>query len=88
MSHRLVFVGHAHIPLIFGEKCAHAASATDYPVPHNERFPLDPTDRYIVCVGAVGYSRDGIKKPRYAIYDETSGTVEMRSVDGPLLPIG
>jgi hypothetical protein len=74
--------------MIFGEKCIHSASATSYPIVHNVPFRLDPADRYIVCVGAVGYSRDGIKKPRYAIYDEAAGTVEMRCVDGPLLPIG
>jgi len=62
---RRVFVGHAHIPLLFGESSEHACSATQYPLASNSPLVLDPQDRYIVCVGAVGYSRDGIAKPRY-----------------------
>ncbi len=82
---RIIFVGHAHIPMIFGAKCPHSASSMDYPVVHNLPFPLNPRDRYIICVGPVGYARDGIHKPRYAIYDESRQTIEMRSVDGPVL---
>jgi len=85
---RITFVGHAHIPLIFGERSAHAATAADYPIVHNQPFILDPTDRYIIAVGAVGYPRDGIRYPRYAIFDDCSNTVEMRLVDGPVLPYG
>jgi predicted phosphodiesterase len=87
-SARLTFVGHAHIPLLFGERGAHAATSTDYPIVHNQPFALDPTDRYIVAVDAVGYPRDGIRHPRYAIFDDIAGTVEMRLVDGPVLPYG
>ena len=39
---RLVFVGHAHIPMLYGERCAHACQATDYPVVPNTPFALDP----------------------------------------------
>jgi len=85
---RLTFVGHAHIPLIFGERSGHAATAVDYPFVYNQPFLIDPTDRYIIAVGAVGYPRDGIRYPRYAIFDEAAGTVEMRVVDGPVLPYG
>ena len=85
---RRVFVGHAHIPLLFGEWSGHACSATEYPLASNVPLTLDPGDRYIVCVGAVGYSRDGIAKPRYAIYDAEAGTVESRAVDAEVLPLG
>ncbi len=85
---RLVFVGHAHIPLLFGEWSGHACEATEYALTANAPVTLDPDDRYIVCVGAVGYSRDGIAKPRYAIYDAEAGTVESRVVDAPILPLG
>ena len=87
-SARLTFVGHAHIPLIFGERAAHSATSTEYSFRYNEPFALDGTDRYIVVVGAVGYPRDGIRYPRYAIYDAVADTVEMRIVDGPVLPFG
>ncbi len=85
---RMIFVGHAHIPLLFGEWSGHACQASAYPLASNAPLALDPQDRYIVCVGAVGYSRDGIAKPRYAIYDAWAGTVESRAVDAPVLRLG
>jgi len=85
---RMIFVGHAHIPLLFGEWSGHACQASEYPLASNAPLALDPQDRYIICVGAVGYSRDGIAKPRYAIYDAGAGTVESRAVDVPTLPLG
>lgn len=85
---RFIFVGHVHSPLIFGEKSEEACSAASYPVAHNQLFSLDPSDRYIICVGAVGYPRDGIRLPRYCIYDSENNTLEIRSVDGPVLSYG
>jgi len=85
---RMIFVGHAHIPLLFGEWSERACQATEYRIDSNAPRVLDAGDRYIVCVGAVGYSRDGIAKPRYAIYDAEAGTVESRAVDVPTLPLG
>jgi predicted phosphodiesterase len=85
---RRIFVGHAHIPMIFGERSPHSASAAEHSFAYNEPFGLDPSDRYIVCVGAVGYPRDGIRNPRYAIFDEVSSSIEMRFVEGVVLPYG
>lgn len=85
---RMVFVGHAHIPLLFGEWSEHACQATEYPLDSNAPLALNTGDRYIVCVGTVGYSRDGIAKPRYAVYDAEAGTVESRAADVPTLPLG
>lgn len=85
---RLVFFGHVHVPLIFGERCVHKCQATAYPVVPNTPFPLDPTDRYLICVGAVGYPRDGLRKPRYAIHDAAAGTIEIRTVPCHTLPLG
>lgn len=85
---RLIFVGHAHIPLLFGEWSEHACQATEYQIESNVPLALDTADRYIVCVGAVGYSRDGITKPRYAIYDAEAETVESRAVEMPTLRLG
>ncbi len=85
---RLVFVGHAHIPMLFGEQCDHACQATEYPLVSNVPSALNPEDRYIFCVGAIGYSRDSVKKPRYGIYDSVAGTVESRVVEATVLPLG
>ena len=85
---RLIFVGHAHIPMLFGERCDHACQATAYSLIPNVPFALDPQDRYIFCVGAIGYSRDGIPKPRYGIYDAAAGTVESRTIEASTLPLG
>ena len=73
---------------VFGEWSEHACQATEYPLTSNAPLALNAGDRYIICVGAVGYSRDGIAKPRYAIYDAEAETVESRAVDMPTLPLG
>ncbi len=85
---RRVFVGHIHAPLIFGENSDEPCSATSYPIVYNLPFLLASADRYIVCVGAVGYPRDGLRKPRYCIYDLDEDMIEFRAVDGPVLPLG
>ncbi len=85
---RLIFVGHAHIPLLFGERSDHACQATAYALESDTPFALDPQNRYIVCVGAIGYSRDGIRKPRYLIYDAETETIESRLVNVPTLLLG
>jgi predicted phosphodiesterase len=84
-SYRRIFVGDIHIPLIYGQKCVQQVSATSYPISYDHEFPMDPDDRYIVCVGAVGYSRDGLDIMRYAIYDHARDTLRFRAVPGPIL---
>lgn len=86
--YRLVFFGHIHVPIIFGERCNKAVTAREHVFEYNQPYILDPTDRYIICPGAVGYSRDAIKKIRYAIFDDEAWSVEMRIIDGPLLDVG
>jgi predicted phosphodiesterase len=86
--HRLVFVGHVHVPLIFGERCEEFGSATSYDFKYGEPFQLDGEDRHIISVGAVGYSRDRLQKLRYAIYNKRERSVEFRAVDGELLSFG
>jgi len=83
--HRLTFVGHLHIPFIFAEKSPEPCSARLVEYRANTPVPLDRDDRYIVCPGAVGYPRDGVRLIRYAIFDRRSWTVEIRAVAGPLL---
>lgn len=69
VPYRRIFVGDLHVPLIFGQQCPDKVSAASYPIPYDEQFQLAPDDRYIVCVGAIGYSRDAYHWLRYAIYD-------------------
>ena len=75
---RRIFIGDVHIPAIWGQKCERPISATRYVITYGEPFPLDGADRYLVCVGSVARSRDGISKPRYMVYDSQSDTVTFR----------
>ena len=84
---RLIFVGHYHAPAIFGAKCSTPVSATRYPIEYGHALTLDIRDRYIVRVGAIGYSRDMTDRPVYCLYDDSQGTIEMRIVEGPLLDL-
>jgi len=84
-DYQLIFVGHVHTSFLFGEHCEEACSAIAHPFQYNKAFQLDNTDRYIISIGAVGYSRDKIKKPRYVIYDDSANTVEFRLVEAALL---
>lgn len=85
VRHRLTFVGHAHISYIYGERCERSVSATEHEFEFNVPFELDPTDRYVIGVGAVGYPRDGLRRIRYGIYDQRADTIEIRALEGPLL---
>lgn len=84
-SFRVAFIGHAHVPLVFARRCERHGEATPVDFEYNRPVPLAPDERYIVCVGSVGYGRDEVGKLRYAIHDRGAGTVELRAVDGPLL---
>ena len=85
VSYKRIFVGDIHIPLIFGQQCTQKVSATSYPVPYDEEFQFAPDDRYIVCVGSVGYSRDAYNWLRYAIYDSERDSITFRAPEGPIL---
>ncbi len=84
-GYRRIFVGDVHVPLIFGRRCLKQVSALPYPIPYDVEFPFDPDDRYIVCAGAVGYSRDGYHWLRYAVYDDARDTITFHVPDGPIL---
>lgn len=85
-SYRIAFIGHVHVPLLFGEKCEEFASSTVYEFKYGKPFQLEEQDRYVISVGSVGYGRDAMKKLRYVIYNTTENSVEFRAVDGELLP--
>jgi predicted phosphodiesterase len=77
--HRLVFVGHVHVPLLFRD-AATAGEAEALSVQYMRRMELRRGGRYIVCPGSVALGRDGIAAPRYVIYDDEDETVEFRLV--------
>jgi predicted phosphodiesterase len=82
---RRIFVGDVHVPLLFGQRCTQRVSATSYDILYDEEFPFAPADRYIVCVGSVGYSRDAFDRLRYAVYDDTRDTLTFHAPAGPTL---
>lgn len=86
-SYRLIFVGHVHVPFVFGERSASYGEATQHAFEYNRPFALSREDRYVVSVGSIGYGRDSVGKIRYAIYDSEANTVELRAVEGPVLPL-
>ena len=82
---RLLFVGHVHVPLLFAATCPSYGEATPVAFEYNRPTPLEPHERYIACVGSVGYGRDQVGKLRYAIHDRQASTIEFRAIEGPLL---
>lgn len=87
-DYKIVFVGHVHVPLLFGQKSEEFGSSTMYEFNYGEPFQLDFHDRYVISTGAVGYGRDQINKIRYVIYNQGENSLEFRAVDGELLPLG
>jgi len=84
---RLSFIGHLHFPAMFGEVNEDLCEAHSYSVDEGI-YQLDPTDRYIICFGTVGYPRGGGKFIRYGIFDAAANTVEFIKLSGPLLQFG
>ncbi|BDI30996.1 metallophosphatase family protein [Capsulimonas corticalis] len=82
---RRIFVGHAHLAAIYGEQSAEFGAATSHLIQYNHPCRLDLTDRYLITVPAIGYSRDRIDHPRYCIYDDAQQTLELRLLDVPCL---
>ena len=60
-------------------------SATFYPIPYDEEFPFAADDRYRVCVGSIGYSRDAYNWLRCAIFDSERDSITFKAPDGPIL---
>ncbi len=83
----LSFVGHVHVPRIFSKRSVSFGEATLHPFEYNQPLTLDVNDRYVVCVGAIGYGRDQVGRIRYCIFDRAAASIEVRSIAGPLLPL-
>jgi predicted phosphodiesterase len=84
---RLLFIGHVHVPMLFGQRSTSYGEAARHAFEYNQPFALSPDDRYIVSVGSVAYGRDQVGRIRYAIHDSVARTIELRAIDGPLLPL-
>lgn len=82
---RLLFIGHVHVPMIFGMRSDTYGEAAPHAFEYNKPLALSRDERYIVSTGAIGYGRDDVGRIRYAIYDREAHTVELRAIDGPLL---
>lgn len=75
-TQQLCFVGHAH-RLISVVKSG--AKILRQPL-RRGLFRVDPANQYIFNVGSVGQPRDGDNRAKYAIYDDKTGTLEVRFV--------
>ena len=80
---RRIFVGDVHLPLIFALDPEHRFAAVSHPVIYDQEFVFHPENRYLVCVGAVGYSRDSDPRPRYALHDSGRESLTFRAVGQP-----
>ena len=68
ISHRLVFIGHSHLPMVFSYRDGKQ---------YQNRIQLDlQADRYIVNVGSVGQPRDGDPRACFVIYDSKNQVLE------------
>lgn len=85
--YRFVFVGHVHVPYLFGKRSTSYGEASKLEFEYNRPYALSADDRYIVSVGAVAYGRDQVGKIRYGILDRDAMTVELRAIEGPVLPL-
>ncbi len=72
----LCFTGHTHRPeIIVGS----SDKILRKPL-HQEKFGIDPANKYIVNVGSVGQPRDGDRHAKYVIWDAGDKTLEIRYV--------
>lgn len=72
----LCFVGHTHELLVF---CWDGVSVQRDHL-GQEKYRLDPKNRYIINVGSVGQPRDGTKRAKYILWDTISDHLEIIGV--------
>lgn len=61
------FIGHSHFPVIFSEKTGYVK---------NQKYVLNPRDKYLINVGSVGQPRDGNPKTCFCVYNSDKGEIE------------
>jgi hypothetical protein len=84
---KIALIGHLPYPALYGAHYEHFGDTRSYSVDAGV-IALQPNDRYIISVGAIGYPRAGGCFLRYGIYDAEAQTVEFIKLPGPLLPYG
>jgi diadenosine tetraphosphatase ApaH/serine/threonine PP2A family protein phosphatase len=70
----LCFFGHTHVPLAFIRDTAVRGGTYS-------KFKIEAGRKYLINVGSVGQSRDGVAKATYLTYDINSGQIELRRLD-------
>ncbi len=84
-SYKRIFVGDSHISAIYTDKGMSTGHAQSISFEYEHQIHLDTDARYIVCPGAVGYSRDQVNKPKFAIFDSDLDTITFFTSNAPTL---
>lgn len=79
----VIFIGHTHVSDIFTTDSDHPTMAGRLSFTCNTWTPLSPKHRFIISVGAVGYSRDHRKTIRCGLYDSNNSRVQICEIEGP-----
>jgi predicted phosphodiesterase len=75
-NERLCFIGHTHKLVLIGFNGDRLTRENM----RRGKIPLDPQQRYIVCVGSVGQPRDRTNHAKYVIWDDETGCLNVRYV--------
>lgn len=70
----ICFFGHTHVPLAFVRDTVVRGGTYS-------KFKIEGGKKYLLNVGSVGQSRDGVAKATYVIYDLSSSQIELRRLD-------
>jgi len=76
-SERICFFGHTHNLALYGVD--HEGSIINRRL-GRERFVVGPGSRCLVNIGSIGQPRDGDSHAKYAIYDSTDSSIEIRFI--------
>lgn len=74
MDRRICFIGHTHSPKVLIQQKEKIDISSDL------KFKIEEDLKYIVNVGSVGQSRDGIPLAAVCFYDTDTGVVEIKRV--------
>jgi hypothetical protein len=85
---RALFIGHLHYPILYILSPKKPYEPLMPRIKYGRDMPVKPDHRYIICVGAVGYPRDGLREIRYVTLDLTDHIVQFIRFSGPLLNLG
>lgn len=77
LGKKIQFTGHTHRPCIFKKREDEQIEV--YPIHHGDIYLDDAS--YVINVGSVGQSRNGIPKAHYIIYDSVKRRIRFRALD-------